>query len=340
MKSLQGETDSHSDHPNTLDRIRGCLLGVAIGDALGAPFEGVPPGGTNPLLKRIGGNITGFLPDSDHLPAQWTDDTGMTLACCRGFIAYAIKPESGLEAHFRSAFREWANSSECRKTGKTVYRASKYGEPDVNSWASGALMRTSPVAVFAHLRRMTVEETARLALFIARLTHGHPFATYPAMECVLAIKSILDGESCVPPISPLPAGVLPTQGASRTELSESCADYLDYLNARHDALSRLHASSGLFIWRQVFEGHLGLAPGKPWCEMPPFEEGLLRVVNGCYDRDTSGAVAGALLGAYWGEVHIPDRWKLRVEKSREILALADRLFEISRLDEGGRSPWK
>jgi ADP-ribosylglycohydrolase len=42
--------------------------------------------------------------------------------------------------------------------------------------------------------------------------------------------------------------------------------------------------------------------------MPPFEEGILKAVNESFDRDTAGAVAGAILGAYWGEKSIPSRW--------------------------------
>ena len=44
------------------DKIRGCLLGVAIGDALGAPFEHLLPGETNQAIEKSGGRITDFHP--------------------------------------------------------------------------------------------------------------------------------------------------------------------------------------------------------------------------------------------------------------------------------------
>ncbi len=122
------------------DKITGCLLGVAIGDALGAPFESLPPQG----------RITDFHPYGSFSKGSWTDDTGMTLATCRGLIEH-VRDERSVERCLKESFKIWAESDECRCPGHTVYHASKYGVPDLNSWANGALMRTSPVAIFAHL---------------------------------------------------------------------------------------------------------------------------------------------------------------------------------------------
>ena len=61
--------------------------------------------------------------------------------------------------------------------------------------------------------------------------------------------------------------------------------------------------------------------------MPGFEEGILETVNTSFDRDTAGAVAGAILGVYWGESLIPERWRKAVLKGPEIIQLADDLIE-------------
>ncbi len=73
------------------DRVRGCLLGVAIGDALGAPFEHLGPGETNQAIERMGGSIRDFVPYQNYPAGTWTDDTGMTLATCR---ALSIQPDN------------------------------------------------------------------------------------------------------------------------------------------------------------------------------------------------------------------------------------------------------
>ena len=57
----------------TLDRFRGCLLGLAIGDAVGTTLEFKPPGSFTPVTDMIGGGPFGLQ------PGQWTDDTSMAL---------------------------------------------------------------------------------------------------------------------------------------------------------------------------------------------------------------------------------------------------------------------
>lgn len=306
------------------DRVRGCLLGVAIGDALGAPFEHLGPGMSNQVLDKTGGRITGFHP-WQYPAGSWTDDTGMTLAACRGLLRFSREGGSE-EARLQDAFYAWAGSDECRVPGRTVLRASKERTPDVDSWANGALMRTSPIALYAHLKGLTWEEGATLAFSAASLTHGHPLATFPAVEAVLALMSILSGEGVVPERLSDPGRFC--RGLER----HRHARYPKYLDVRHAPLDSLVPSTGLWMWRHVLERCLGLNEGVGWDRIPPFEEGILKTVNESYDRDTAGAVAGALLGAYWGETGIPGRWTSRVEKRERILTLADELQEIERID--------
>lgn len=179
------------------DKVRGCLLGVAIGDALGGPFEHVPPQCANQVMEESGGKILDFHPWQDHPSGSWTDDTSLTIATCKAFIRM-VRPGTRMAEAFRWAFSEWAGSKGCRKPGKTVLYAAKHGEPDVNAWSNGALMHIAPVGLFAALTGLSPEETASLAFRVAALTHGHPLATFPAVECAFAIQSILSGDESVP----------------------------------------------------------------------------------------------------------------------------------------------
>lgn len=318
------------------DKIRGCLLGVAIGDALGAPFEHILPEQSNQQLDEIGGRIENFHPYWRYPAGSWTDDTGMTLATCRAFIEMA-RTDKTLEECFKEAFEVWSTSQECRRPGKTVLYAAKFGEPDVNSWANGALMRISPVAIYSYLMELNIHETSELAYKVARLTHGHPMATFPAVSCVQALSSILYSEEKVRGFA--------SSGSEcgETALNDPASRMLFYTSEYEPKykgpMEDLPATSGLWMWRHVVENCLGLKPERSsivlqkdntlyWSQLPEFESGILHTVNNSFDRNTAGAVAGAILGIYWGESGIPNRWREKVEKSGAIRELADELIEV------------
>ena len=319
------------------DRIRGCLLGVAIGDALGAPFEHILPGQSNQRLDKIGGYIKDFHRYWRYPAGSWTDDTGMTLATCRAFIEMA-STEKTLEKCFKEAFEAWSTSQECRRPGKTVLYAAMFGESDVNSWANGALMRISPVAIYSYLMELNIHETSELAYKISRRSQAISFATLPAVSCVQALSSILHGEEKVPEFS--------SSGSKcgATVLNDPAAKMAFYTSNYEPKykgpIKDLPATTGLWMWRNVIERCLGLKPDRSdidplkrkalyWSELPEFESGILYTINNSFDRDTAGAVAGAVLGIYWGESGIPDRWKDQVEKADLIRDLADKLIERS-----------
>ena len=300
------------------NEIRGCLLGAAIGDALGAPFEHLGPGPQKGILKETGGLITDFHHGQDFPAGSWTDDTGMTLATCRAFIE-VLKTKKTVDECIRAAYEAWVGSDEARKAGQTVTQAIKYGVPWIDSWANGALMRISPVGIYASLRNMNREDTATLAYRVSRVTHGHPLAVFPAVECALAIRSIILGAEKVP--------------EDLSDPGKYCRYLEPYKNARYDLyrekrfvpMNQLAPSTGLLMWRYVFEHSLGLSDGCRWDGIPQFETGLLGAINGGVDKDTTGAVAGAILGAYWGEGNIPEPWKTGVKKHDRIIGLADEI---------------
>jgi len=301
-------------------KIQGCLIGVAVGDALGAPFEG--SSAESRMIKKIGGWIDDFY----GRKGEWTDDTGMTLATVRAFIDRE-KTRKSMERCFRESFYTWINSDESRASGKTVTYAARYGVADKNSYATGAIMRIAPVAIYAHLKGYDVHQTAELAYWVANLTHGHPLATFPAVECTLALLSIFQGETSVPLYLDDPEALLKRLDPDQED------ERVRHRNLRHRP-TEMPPFSGLSVWKCVFENCLGLRPGVKWKSLPSFHDGILCAVNKCPDRDTSGAVAGGILGAYWGLEGIPEPWRTRVEKAEQILALADELVGVIKKSTG------
>ena len=303
------------------DRARGCLLGVAVGDAIGVPYEHMGPGDTDHLLKVLVGRVPDFHPWDGHPAGYWTDDTGMTLATCRGLIEAATTGKPELEC-LRRAYSAWVGTDECRRAGRTVVYASKHGQPDAQSWANGALMRISPVALYAHMMGLDRRAAATLAYRVARLTHGHPLATFPAVECVLALMSILAGERFVPEDLSDPGRYVGGLEGDRL------ARYEAYRAVRHADQAAVHPSTGLWMWRHIMERTFGLCGGSSWSDIPEFAPGLLNAVSRSFDKDTAGAVAGAILGTYWGQKAIPAVWGSGVEKESAIVTLADKLAVV------------
>jgi ADP-ribosylglycohydrolase len=294
---------------------------VAIGDALGAPFEHLGPGQKNQAIERMGGSIRDFVPYQNYPAGTWTDDTGLTLATCRALIM-SDGGGAQIEDCLKREFFRWAGSDECRRPGRTVLYAATTGKRDENSWANGALMRIAPVGLYCSMAGLDRWDSAELAVVASRVTHGHIMAFLPAVECVLAIRSIMEGDRRVPEDLAFAIKYIPF------EIADKYWERLeDYINARTGDCDSVHPSTGLWMWRHVFERCLQMKDGRLWERMPPFEEGLVRTLDNSFDKDTAGAVAGGLLGAYWGEDSIPSRWKEGLEKAGRIVELADRLVD-------------
>jgi len=136
-----------------MDRYRGCLMGLAVGDAVGTTLEFRPPGSFDPIDDMVGGGPFGLA------PGQWTDDTSMALCLAESLIErQGFDPVDQLERYVRW-YREGYLSStgDCFDIGNTVadalIRFERTHEPycgstDPYSAGNGSVMRLAPVSLF------------------------------------------------------------------------------------------------------------------------------------------------------------------------------------------------
>ena len=135
---------------NGIDRYRGCLLGLAVGDALGAPLEFQEPGTFTSLTDMTGGGIFGLE------PGQWTDDTSMALCLAESLIECNGFNEADQIARFLRWYREGHLSStgNCFDIGDTIREAleryERTGDPfagptEPDRAGNGSIMRLAPV---------------------------------------------------------------------------------------------------------------------------------------------------------------------------------------------------
>ena len=78
----------------TLDRYRGCLLGLAAGDALGTTLEFEAPGSFEPLTDMVGGGPFNLK------PGEWTDDTSMALCLAESLVERVLGSDAEIVARF------------------------------------------------------------------------------------------------------------------------------------------------------------------------------------------------------------------------------------------------
>jgi len=301
-----------------VDRYRGALLGLAVGDALGAALEFMPPGSFEPIDDLVGGGPHGLE------PGQWTDDTTMALCLAESLIERGgFDPEDQMHRYVRW-YREGYLSSTgiCFDIGNTVVSALKRfennGEPyagstDPYSAGNGSLMRLAPVPLFfARDPRVAIDRSADSS----RTTHK-------ATEAVDACRYF--------------AGLIvgAVQDRKKTDLlAKDFSPVEDLWKERPLAPTIAEIADGSFKGRKPPEikgsGYVVKSlEAALWAfdRSDNFKEGALMAVNLGDDADTTGAIYGQIAGAFYGMEAIPAYWRKQVEMSTMILDLADRLFE-------------
>lgn len=297
-------------------RIRGCLPGLAIGDALGASVEFKSPGSFPPVTAMRGGGPHRLA------PGQWTDDTSMALCLAESLVECGdFDARDQMERYVRWWREGYLSSTgECFDIGNTtrtsLHHFTRTGDPYSGATApeaagNGSLMRLAPVPIFY---RSDPKLAIRYAADSSRTTHGAPEAVDACRYFAGLIVGALNGVSKEDLLS---AGYSPVQklwhGAPLSPAVDEVAS--GSFKVRQPPEIR---GSGYVV--QTLEAAL-------WAfeRTGSYTEGLLQVVNLGDDADTTGAVYGQLAGAYYGLRAIPRDWRRQIARADEILALADRL---------------
>ncbi|CAN5212198.1 ADP-ribosylglycohydrolase family protein [soil metagenome] len=298
-------------------RYRGSLLGLATGDALGAPLEGLPPRSFSPVEDITGGGSHG-LP-----PGYWTDDTSMALCLAESLTERGFDPADQLERYLRW-FREGHLSSigECFGIGNTtrgaILRFEETREPycgptGPETAGNGSIMRLAPVPLFFACRpKEAIERSAESS----HTTHG---AT-TAVDACRYFGALLAGA---------------VNGASKEELlSERYCPNPGYWKEMPLAPEVDEVAAGSFKRKEPPEiegsGYVVRSlEAALWAfyESDSFEEGCLLAVNLGDDADTTAAVYGQLAGAFYGKEGIPEHWLAKVVHRTLIENYAGKLFD-------------
>ncbi len=338
-------------YPGPHARARGCLLGGAIGDALGAPVEFLR---REAIETRFGAaGITDYAPAWGGI-GRITDDTQMTLFTAEGLLrAWVHGRLRGIASYTgqtAAAYQRWlvtqgeARASEPavadgwlpshealhhrRAPGNTclaaLVDATRPGQPAVNdSKGCGGVMRIAPVGLFAARigDRMSTGNAFDLACDLAGLTHGHPTGQLSAGVLAIVVREVALG-------APLPAALATAKGCLRERAAH--AETLAAIE-RAEALAANGMSSRDALvelgegW--IAEEALAIAI---YCALvaPDFASGVLLAVNHDGDSDSTGAIAGNILGALMGEQALPEAWLRALELHDVIAQIASDLVDF------------
>lgn len=291
-------------------RATGAILGAAIGDALGAPFE-FEAGGLYsshfpaPVVsgtgEMIGGGGFGWA------PGEFTDDTQMAMALAESLIAHG-----GLDLDdLWQRFRAWRQSAvDVGIVTRIVldqperHGAAEHGHHATGgrSASNGCVMRIAPVGVAGV--RIGRDATVTLAAGQARLTHHDPAAAVGAALVAEVIRrTIVTGE-----FHGVAQSVLDDFASTGTFDPAVVDGYRGFVADTFDPLSPSIPGNGS-VWTTVGQALWAVR------STGSFEDAMRAVIDLGGDTDTVAAVAGAVAGALYGAQRIPIRWTTYVHGS-------------------------
>lgn len=295
------------------DRFRGCLLGLAAGDALGTTLEFKAPGSFAPIDDMVGGG------PFELRPGQWTDDTSMALC-----LAHSLLYRQGFDAADQmNRYCNWyrhgylSSTGTCFDIGNTVRAAlERYlqggpafsGSEDPRAAGNGALMRLAPVAMFYAQRPDALAERAADS---SRTTHAAAEVLDASRLFAFQLRAALLGEDRAQVLQPPGAPSMRTPALRALATRDHAAVPATQIRGTGYVVDALSAALWCFATTECFA------------------DAVLRAANLGDDADTTAAICGQLAGAFYGLHGIPAAWRARVQDATEIVALADRLHAAS-----------
>jgi ADP-ribosyl-[dinitrogen reductase] hydrolase len=277
---------------NLLDRQRGCLVGLAVGDALGVPAEFKQRGKFDHITTMRGGGPFNLN------PGEWTDDTSMALCLAEELIA------SRDEINLISLHGRWwrwfqggenSHNGRCFDIGNTTRvglylnrYAKKTGEfkfpgNDPMGASNGSIMRQAPTMIrWASDPNMAVAQS----MLQGRITHGN----HEAVSCTEVLCHIV------------------------LDIFET-----GKYDQRFNWLIRDPVTGSAFCWETLSAALWAVSTTHS------FRDALEAAVNLGDDADTVGAVTGQIAGALYGLNTIPGEWLEVLAWKDRIIALADDL---------------
>ncbi len=329
----------------TTEYFLGCILGGAIGDALGWPVEFKR---YEEIIRDYGQGGIQDLVINNYGNAEITDDTQMLMFTAEGILRTQTRGMERGIAHFPTmvyhAYLRWLATQGYpkdetnnwmydgwlfgvkelhirRAPGQTCISALQSGKMGTineqlnHSKGCGGVMRVAPAGLF-----FDKKNAFQYAMEFAAITHGHPSGYLSAGALAHIISLIIEGEE------------LETAVSDSLKELEKYPDHQETSDILKKALelscSDMDPLKAIEILGEGWVGEEALAISV-YCAIKykkDFKQALITSVNHDGDSDSTGAITGNILGAYLGVNSIPKHWVERVELKQELTQLAHDLL--------------
>lgn len=292
------------------DRVTGSILGLALGDAFGAPHEGGP---LERLVWRLIGRTNG--------KRRWTDDTQMSIDVMESLIARGRIDQDDLARRLAASYR-WsrgygrgaARLLEMVRRGRDWRRANTATFPN-GSYGNGGAMRAPAVGLFHAF--LEEDQIVRAADASAEVTHAHPLGREGAVLIALATALALRDTESTALLKRLEARATETY-ATRLRCAR---EWLETASTPEPRTVVAQLGNGIAATESVVTAiYMALRHREAG-----FEELVADVVRLGGDVDTIAAMAGAIWGAMRGHEALPASWLAQLERRAYLTELATQL---------------
>lgn len=295
----------------------GAFIGTAVGDSLGAGFEGWRQVSIEGIKTAVAGRRL----------LTYTDDTQMMIGVAQSLVRvggfdgkdmaqtfirnYELEPYRGYGPGPPRIFRLIRDGAAWDEVAQTLYPGGSYG--------NGSAMRIAPVGVLYH---DNPDDLRNVASQSSRITHAHPLGKEGAalQACAVALATTLDPEDAFKQdvfLSSL------TGFAREKVYREKLNSVGNLLPASDKARVIIELGHGIEAFNSVPTAIYSFLanPGS-------FADAVLYAVSLGGDTDTIAAMTGAISGAYLGIEAIPAHWQAKLENKRYIAELAEKLWHL------------
>jgi ADP-ribosyl-[dinitrogen reductase] hydrolase len=295
------------------DRSVGALVGLAVGDAIGATLEMSVRDAGPPLTDMVGGG------PFELRPGEWTDDTALALCLADSLLTNSGLDQDDLMRRFSRWLRHGENSctGSCVGVGNTTFEAIRRFEKtenpisdltDAEFAGNGSLMRLAPVAIYWHRERAEALKAARDQ---SVTTHGAPVAVESCVYFADVLLDAIEGR--------------PKDQVLRPRQWPADQDVDRIARGSWIGMPRADIKSSGYVIHSLEAALWSVS------QTDNFRDCILLAANLGDDADTVAAIAGQLGGGLWGVSDIPKAWIERLAWQQRIRKLAAALHH-------GRNP--